>query len=140
MRVISKKVNSLIFIKQINYLVATMHRNFHGVINSMKLLRLPRINHYNQRILALNSISANFVRTKKDDTSLFKPVPIKLSQDDINVGAELTGMSLDKAELLKILGKFSQKNEVRVLCFENGMDRELKIKNAGFMQPISSII
>lgn len=107
-----------------------MHKNFYGVINSMKALRLPRINHYNQRILALNSISANFVRTKKDDSSLFKPVPIKLSQDDINVGAELTGMSLDKAELLKILGKFSQKNEVRVLCFENGMDRELKLENA----------
>lgn len=90
----------------------------------MMELRLTRINHLNHRILGLNSISANFVRTKKDDTSLFKPVPIKLSQDDINVGAELTGMSLDKSELLRILSKFSQKREVRLLCFENGMDRE----------------
>lgn len=99
-----------------------MHRNIRGVVNFMLELKLSRINRLNHRIIGINS-SVNFVRTKKDDTSLFKPVPIKLSQDDINVGAEITGCSLDKSELLKILGRFGQKSEVRLLCFENGMDR-----------------
>lgn len=71
------------------------------------------------------------VRTKKDDysnnsfTSLIKPVPIKHSQDDINIGAELTGTAIDKAELLKILTRFSQKREIRLLCMDHGLDRKL---------------
>ncbi|XP_055692792.1 ATP-dependent RNA helicase SUV3 homolog, mitochondrial [Lutzomyia longipalpis] len=67
------------------------------------------------------------VRGKKDDSSsanlssLFKPVPVKSNPDDINIGAELTG-TLDKAELLKVLNKFSQKREIKMLCTENGLD------------------
>lgn len=66
------------------------------------------------------------VRTKKDDnsfTTLFKPVSLKKSSDDINIGAELTG-KLNKSELLKILNKFSQKKEIKLLCLENGLDSE----------------
>lgn len=62
-------------------------------------------------------------KDKSDISALFSPVPIKPSPDDINIGAELTG-SLDKGELLKILNKFTQKKEIRMLCMENGLDSE----------------
>lgn len=64
------------------------------------------------------------IRGKKDDanlSALFKPVPVKSNPDDISIGAELTG-KLDKAELLKILNKFTQKRETKILCMENGLD------------------
>lgn len=63
-------------------------------------------------------------RGKKDDTSLsqlFVPVPVKPNPDDINVGAELTG-EINKADLLKILNKFYQKKEIKLLAKENGLD------------------
>lgn len=40
------------------------------------------------------------------------------------LGAELTGNAIDKVALLKILNKFSQKREIRLLCMDNGLDRE----------------
>lgn len=65
------------------------------------------------------------IRGKKDDatnlSALFKPVPIKTNSDDISVGAEITG-KLNKADLLKILNKFTQKREIKLLCIENGLD------------------
>lgn len=85
------------------------------------------------RILA-SSKQSDFTRNvcgargKKDDSTLsalFKPVPVKPSPDDINIGAELTG-SLDKAELLKILNKFTQRREIKLLCIENGLDHFLQ--------------
>lgn len=62
-------------------------------------------------------------RYKKDDilSTLFVPVPVKPSPDDINVGAELTGR-LNKGDLLKILNRFYQKPEIKQLAFENGLD------------------
>lgn len=70
------------------------------------------------------------IRGKKDDSTTFSqlitPVQIKPNTDDINVGAELTG-SLDKQELLKIVNKFSQKNEIRILCMENGLDSKFNV-------------
>nr|CAD7591475.1 unnamed protein product [Timema genevievae] len=66
-------------------------------------------------------------RGKKDDpslSSLFIPVPVKHNPDDINVGAELTG-TLNKADLLKLLNKFYQKREVKLLSMENGLDNYL---------------
>lgn len=66
------------------------------------------------------------VRGKKDDislSSLFKPVAVKPTPDDINVGAELTG-SLNKADLLKVLNKFYQQREVKQQLKENGLDRK----------------
>lgn len=67
---------------------------------------------------------------KRDDTnfsSLFIPVPIKPNPDDINVGAELTG-SLNKSDLLKVLNKFYQKKETKILALENGLDSMYIIK------------
>ncbi|KAG8233333.1 hypothetical protein J437_LFUL010883 [Ladona fulva] len=66
-------------------------------------------------------------RGKKDETnvsSLFVPVPVKPNPDDINIGAELTG-SVNKADLLKILNKFYQKKELKLLALENGLDNYL---------------
>lgn len=68
-------------------------------------------------------------RGKKDDSSnlssLFVPVQIKPTPDDINVGAELTG-TLNKADLLKVLNKFYTKKEIKHLLQENGLDRKSK--------------
>lgn len=65
-------------------------------------------------------------RFKKDDnlSTLFVPVPVKPSPDDINVGAELTG-SLNKGDLLKILNRFYQKPEIKQLALENGLDSKI---------------
>ncbi|XP_075972723.1 suv3 RNA helicase [Anticarsia gemmatalis] len=68
------------------------------------------------------------LRTKKHDrgnpAALFVPVPVKPNPDDINIGEEFTGR-LKKQDLLKILNKFYQKPEVRVLASENGLDDQL---------------
>lgn len=58
-------------------------------------------------------------------SSLFIPVPVKSNADDINVGAELSG-SFNKAELLKLLNKFYQKKEIKILLQENGLDTYLQ--------------
>lgn len=70
-------------------------------------------------------------RGKKDDvniSSLFIPVPVKAkpNPDDINVGAELTG-ELNKADLLKVLNKFYQQKEVKLLLQENGLDSKFAL-------------
>jgi ATP-dependent RNA helicase SUPV3L1/SUV3 len=67
-------------------------------------------------------------RFKKSDSSissLFIPVTVKPNPDDINVGAELTG-SLNKSDLLKVLNKFYQKKEIKLLLSENGLDNYLQ--------------
>ncbi|KAE9535692.1 hypothetical protein AGLY_007593 [Aphis glycines] len=66
-------------------------------------------------------------RFKKDDnlSTLFVPVPVKPSPDDINVGAELTGR-LNKGDLLKVLNRFYQKPEIKQLALENGLDNYLQ--------------
>jgi len=58
-------------------------------------------------------------------STLFVPVNIKPNSDEPNVGAELTG-SLDKGQLLKILNKFYQKQEIKLLAMENGIDSYLQ--------------
>ncbi|XP_011208647.1 ATP-dependent RNA helicase SUV3 homolog, mitochondrial [Bactrocera dorsalis] len=58
-------------------------------------------------------------------STLFKPVPMPRNADEHDVGAEMVG-KLDKAELLKILNKFTQKREIKQLCVENGLDTYLQ--------------
>lgn len=73
-----------------------------------------------------NGIYVKQQRGKKDDnsiSSLFIPVQVKPSPDDINVGAELTG-TLNKNDLLKVLNKFYQQKEIKQLLTENGLDRK----------------
>ncbi|RVE42605.1 hypothetical protein evm_012746 [Chilo suppressalis] len=76
----------------------------------------------------VGSIGYVFMRTKKHDrgnpSALFVPVPVKPNSDDINIGEEFTGR-LKKQDLLKILNRFYQKPEVRVLASENGLDDQL---------------
>lgn len=65
-------------------------------------------------------------RGKKDNpnlSTLFTPIPVTPSPDDINVGAELTG-AVGKPDLLKVLSKFYQIPEVKQLLTENGLDSE----------------
>lgn len=61
-------------------------------------------------------------------STLFKPVPMPRNADEHDVGAEMVG-KLDKAELLKILNKFTQKREIKLLCVENGLDSEFLVIN-----------
>lgn len=61
---------------------------------------------------------------KGNSAPLFVPVPVKPNPDDINIGEEFTGR-LKKQDLLKILNRFYQKPEVRVLASENGLDDQL---------------
>ncbi|XP_034825459.1 ATP-dependent RNA helicase SUV3 homolog, mitochondrial [Maniola hyperantus] len=76
----------------------------------------------------VGSVGYVFKRTKRHDkgnpSALFVPVPVKPNPDDINIGEEFTGR-LKKQDLLKILNKFYQKPEVRVLAAENGLDDQL---------------
>lgn len=107
-----------------------MIRNLKHVMKALADSNITRINRINRSFLLKNNpacLNAGFARTKKDDStsSLFRPVPIKHSQDGINVGAEITGTAIDKAELLKILNRFSQKRETRLLCLEHGLDRKI---------------
>lgn len=63
-------------------------------------------------------------RGKKNNaniSTLFTPISVKPSADDINVGAELTG-EISKPDLLKILSKFYQTPEIKQLLLENGLD------------------
>lgn len=113
-----------------------MIRNLRHAWSSCPITKISRINRFAGSFLASNNqtclgctLNRNFAR--KDDSSgsfsassLFKPVPIKQTQDDINVGEEITGSSIDKAELLKILNRFSQQREIRLLCIEHGLDRK----------------
>jgi len=46
---------------------------------------------------------------------------VQASADSEDVGSELVG-KLEKAELLKILNKFTQRREIKSLCIENGLD------------------
>jgi len=104
-----------------------MIRNLRNVASSIAKLKCNRIKLHDRTFLVNRVCTIQPHRSKKDDStlsSLFKPVPVKPTQDDINVGAELTGTALDKAELLKVLNKFSQRREIRLLCTENGLDRE----------------
>ncbi|XP_053694212.1 ATP-dependent RNA helicase SUV3 homolog, mitochondrial [Sabethes cyaneus] len=85
---------------------------------------------FTSRHILQGKTSAPFLlgsRGKKDDGGrLFTPVPIRPNPDDINVGAELTGGTLDKAEMLKVILKFSNRKEIKFLCLENGIDSNLQ--------------
>jgi len=78
--------------------------------------------------VAPGTSSLQLCRGKKSNSnsntseSLFQPIPIKPNPDDINIGAELTGSTLKKKDLLKILNSFMQKNEIRKLATEHGLD------------------
>jgi hypothetical protein len=49
--------------------------------------------------------------------TLFKPVPVQPSPDDINLGEEIAG-KINKQSLLKHLNKFFQSPEIRQVAFK----------------------
>ncbi|KAM7360973.1 suv3 RNA helicase [Cochliomyia hominivorax] len=80
-----------------------------------------------QRLLHVATIQ--HARNRKPQTgnvsTLFKPVQVQHNADEIDVGSELAG-KLEKAAVLKILNKFTQRREVKALCAENGLDNYLQ--------------
>lgn len=98
-----------------------------------------------RRSIALGTNYVQPCRGKKDDSqkddlqkkdsqkdsshspeSLFHPVPIKPTPDDINIGAELTGSLIKKTDLLRILNAFTQKTEIKELARQHGLDSYLQ--------------
>lgn len=99
-----------------------MLRNVCSIVSSLAESNVARIN---RRILHFNKISEFQVRSKKTNpslSSLFKPLDVKPSQDESNVGAEITGSKIDKNAISRILNRFVQLNEIRTLSMENGLD------------------
>lgn len=99
-----------------------------GVKNNPKLTFTKLVQKSSRRQLFLSIVYSENRGKNKNGTSsqvptstLFVPVPVKPSPDDINVGAELTG-TLNKGELLKVLNKFYQKQEIKILSLEYGID------------------
>lgn len=95
-------------------------------------LRSKSIETYRRKLFASHDVIYNNqfcqqIRCKKDKpiiSTLFAPVQIKPNVDDVNVGVELTGTTINKAELLQILNKFYQHKEIKALLVENGLDSE----------------
>ncbi|KAF5273770.1 hypothetical protein FQA39_LY00885 [Lamprigera yunnana] len=99
---------------------------FRCLWNPSKCKNLGRLLIANDKCVSYTNLTQN--RSKKDDatlSTLFKPVVIKPTSDDVNVGAELTG-SLSKSDLLKVLNKFYQLNEVKQLLTDNGLDNYIQ--------------
>lgn len=123
--------------RKCSYLNFAKNRNIRSLcLTSNNMLRLMRCSLCCYRIL--NSfpelvsrrshrkwLSLCQVLGKKVDDSnlsaLFVPVPVKPTSDDINVGTELTG-SLNKNDLVKVLNRFQQHQDVKVILAENGFD------------------
>lgn len=112
---------------QINFCIL-LHANLRGMFQSARritcLCSLSIVQLNLRQKCIRKSVSYVPNRGKKDDTNLsalFIPVPVKPNPDDINVGAELTG-SLNKSDLQKILNKFYQNPEIKILAVEHGLD------------------
>lgn len=91
--------------------------------NLISILRNRKIDR--SKMILEGYVPARFKKSDSSVSGLFIPVPVKPNPDDINVGAELTG-KLNKADLLKVLNKFYQKQEIKILAMENGLDSYLQ--------------
>lgn len=72
-----------------------------------------------------HATAGNKARNRKQQpdnvSALFKPVQVEHNADEIDVGSEIAG-KLEKAAVLKILNKFTQRREIKYLCSDNGLD------------------
>lgn len=59
----------------------------------------------------------------KSSSVLFTPIPIKVNNDELPTGEELTG-KLDKVQLVKVINAFYRKPELKLLTEENDLDGE----------------
>ncbi|KAI5713545.1 hypothetical protein M8J76_001063 [Diaphorina citri] len=85
--------------------------------------------HFCKHKLLTRTSSKVLVRNKKSNTTnLFVPVHVKPNTDptDANVGQELTGGSIDKSEMVKILNKFYQRQEIKIAAMDHGLDSYLQ--------------
>ncbi|KAK6644605.1 hypothetical protein RUM43_000872 [Polyplax serrata] len=57
----------------------------------------------------------------KSSSVLFTPIPIKVNNDELPTGEELTG-KLDKVQLVKVINAFYRKPELKLLTEENDLD------------------
>ncbi|RWS13248.1 ATP-dependent RNA helicase SUV3-like protein, partial [Dinothrombium tinctorium] len=64
---------------------------------------------------------------KSNPSSLFIPIEVKVANnpDDINVGEEITGRSLKKEDIIKLLNDFLRRQPLRQLALNNGIDNSL---------------
>lgn len=100
-----------------------MLRNVRLIASSLTESNAIRITSINRRIFNLNKfIQIRTKKTNKNVSSLFKPLEVKPSNEEENVGAEITGAKVDKNDIARILNRFVQMREVRQLCLENGLD------------------
>ena len=90
------------------------------------LLLSPRLRQLNPTVTCHQSIREKNSKSNLPAASLFQPVLVKSSPTDLNVGAELTG-TLNKSEIIKILGTFAQKKAVKDLALKYGLDDTLLI-------------
>lgn len=105
-----------------------------GIANRLNLLNYTSLLSKKPTLLSVCPMASVHICRSKSDSSnfshLFVPVPVKIGQDDINVGhigAELTGGEINKDDLLKVLNKFYQRVDMRQLAKEHGLDRKNKI-------------
>lgn len=87
--------------------------------------KLIRFNHVKVLSTSVNQVQCRGKKKNSSSnlTSLFRPVTVKLNNDeDTNVGVELTG-ELNKTEMLKVLNKFMQRNEIKALATASGIDK-----------------
>lgn len=78
------------------------------------------------------------IRMKNNTTilsSFFKPIIVQPNSGDLDVGAEIVG-KLDKNEVVKALNKFTQKQEIKKLCWENGLDGKICMILVYFLTPL----
>lgn len=87
--------------------------------------------HFCKHKLLTRTSSKVLVRNKKSNTTnLFVPVHVKPNTDptDANVGQELTGGSIDKSEMVKILNKFYQRQEIKIAAMDHGLDSKCSLE------------
>jgi hypothetical protein len=103
-----------------------MLRNVRYIASTLSESNAIRVTSLNRRILPFNRLIQ--IREKKTNptnvSSLFKPLEVKPPNDEENVGAEITGAKIDKNDIARLLNRFVQRKEVRMLCLENGLDGE----------------
>lgn len=116
-----RSIISPIWVKNLRFPLSTNGLPLRRLHHKTKIFDIHR--RY-QSVLQYQQLRGTNGKKDKDESkvsTLFKPVAVSSNRDDINIGAELTG-KLDKVELLKVLNKFTQKPEIKLLCTENGLD------------------
>ena len=103
-----------------------VHKRTLSSFHDIYYLQLKRSSVFSRCIQKSYSDRFSAVRSYKTDSypsisKLVVPVKVKHDPCDINVGTELTG-KLNKDEILTIISKFCQREQVKVAAAELGLD------------------